>query len=271
MTLATTSDGIDLAFEVAGRSGGPCVVLLHGAAIDNHGNWKATGWWDALVDDFLVIGIDQRGHGASARPSTSAGWRADRFAADVVEVMDAAGVERAALLGYSAGSGVALRVASMVPHRVSCVASGGTGVGALAMAGLDAPLGADATRQALQRLTEYLRRIDKTNGVAAAAMIAAQVTETRATMVDAGAPILFWVGRDDTGQGPFAALSVTEHYAAATPGSERRVFDGDHLTVLNNEECRASVAGWLMVTGVDIGVTASPSSKHRHRPMVRPT
>ncbi len=245
MTMTRASDGTDLAFEAGGDRDRPCLVLLHGAATDNRGNWKATGWWDALAGDFFLIGVDLRGHGASAPPSTAEGRRADRVATDVVEVMDAAGVERAALLGYSAGSGVALRVAGAAPGRVSCVAAGGSGVGAMAMAGLDAPAGPAVTRDALEKLTEYLGGITRGDGAAAASMIGAQVTEARATAVAATAPILFFVGRDDTAQGPFAAVALTEHYAAVTPGAERRVFDGDHLTVLTDAACRASVAGWL--------------------------
>jgi pimeloyl-ACP methyl ester carboxylesterase len=73
-----------------------------------------------------VIVYDKRGTGASDPVPLGAAPNIEQWMDDVVLVMDAAGVERAALLGASVGSLVALTLAASKPERVNAlvVASG---------------------------------------------------------------------------------------------------------------------------------------------------
>lgn len=107
---STTISGFasGLYYEESG-SGEP-LVLIHGFSLDRR-MWEPQ--MDMLDDRFRVIRYDLRGHGRSVEI-------ADSFAAyeDLRAVLDAAGAERAVLLGLSAGSQIAVDFAVAYPDRV---------------------------------------------------------------------------------------------------------------------------------------------------------
>jgi pimeloyl-ACP methyl ester carboxylesterase len=70
----------------------------------------------ALSPLFHVIAMDARNHGASPHV---AGMRYQTLAADVLETLDALGVERAAVIGHSMGGKTAMTIAVMAPERVA--------------------------------------------------------------------------------------------------------------------------------------------------------
>ena len=72
-----------------------------------------------LGPGFRSIAVTPRAHGESDTPET--GYTLAAFAADVVAVMDALAVERAALVAHSFGGAVATRVAADHPERVSAI------------------------------------------------------------------------------------------------------------------------------------------------------
>jgi non-heme chloroperoxidase len=72
---------------------------------------------DQLPRDVRAIAVSQRGHGESDKPAT--GYAVEDFAADVVGLLDALGIERAVLTGHSGSCLVARRVALDHPDRVS--------------------------------------------------------------------------------------------------------------------------------------------------------
>lgn len=99
--------------EGAGRP----VVLLHGHTLDRR-------MWEPIVPGLLDTGLrvvrpDLRGHGKSSRPST--GYHVSHHAADVAALLDEVGLERAALIGFSFGGGVALEMAVSRSRRVAAV------------------------------------------------------------------------------------------------------------------------------------------------------
>jgi aminoacrylate hydrolase len=71
----------------------------------------------ALTQHFRVIGYDHRGTGRSVRRLTEP-HSVDAMARDIVEVMDAAGVPKAHLIGHAAGGNAALALALMAPQRI---------------------------------------------------------------------------------------------------------------------------------------------------------
>ncbi len=106
-------DGGDLVWESAGE--GPVVAFLH------------PGLWDGRVWDeqfglfsrtYRVVRHDFRGYGRSSRPEPG---RPYSHVSDLAAVMDAAGVERAALIGNSMGGRVAMDFALTHPARVSAL------------------------------------------------------------------------------------------------------------------------------------------------------
>jgi pimeloyl-ACP methyl ester carboxylesterase len=96
---------------------GPPVILLHGG-LGHCGNW---GYQvpALLGDGYQCILIDSRGHGRSTRDSRP--YRYDLMATDVLAVMDALELAKAALVGWSDGACIALILADMAPERVAGV------------------------------------------------------------------------------------------------------------------------------------------------------
>ena len=124
--FAIATDGIRIAYEQMGE--GPPVVLVHGFGSSKEQNWKSTGWYGSLTEaGFSVLAMDNRGHGQSDKPRDPLMYHHDRMAEDVATVMDAAGIEAAAYVGYSMGGLIGLRFLAHFPGRVSRLALGGVG------------------------------------------------------------------------------------------------------------------------------------------------
>ena len=95
------------------RGDGPPLLLVHGLGYDHHG-WGPLP--ALLVPDFRLVLVDNRGVGESDAPEgpyTIAG-----LAADAVAVLDAAGIDRAHVVGVSLGGFVAQELAIAHPERV---------------------------------------------------------------------------------------------------------------------------------------------------------
>jgi pimeloyl-ACP methyl ester carboxylesterase len=72
---------------------------------------------EAITLSIRTVAVSQRGHGDSDKPLT--GFRVEDFAADVVPLLDALGIERAVLAGHSGSCLVARRVAIDRPARIA--------------------------------------------------------------------------------------------------------------------------------------------------------
>ena len=97
--------------EVAGE--GPAVVLVHEGICDSR-MWDRE--WQEWSPSFRLLRVDLRGFGNSPlEPGPFAQAR------DLIEVLEARGVERAALVGVSLGGRVALEVALARPELVSAL------------------------------------------------------------------------------------------------------------------------------------------------------
>jgi 2-succinyl-6-hydroxy-2,4-cyclohexadiene-1-carboxylate synthase len=109
-------DGLQLHVTLSGE--GPPLVLLHGFT------GSAETWAPLraqLEPSHRVIAPDLPGHGRSSAPEAPARYAVERVADDLMRVLDAVGVERVALLGYSMGGRVALRVACRHPGRLTAL------------------------------------------------------------------------------------------------------------------------------------------------------
>lgn len=99
----------------------PTVVFLHGAGFD-HTAWALHDRWFAH-HGFAVLAPDLPGHGRSPGPPLpSIGEMADW----AIALLDAAGVDRAKLVGHSMGSLIALEAAARHPGRVTALSLIGT-------------------------------------------------------------------------------------------------------------------------------------------------
>jgi pimeloyl-ACP methyl ester carboxylesterase len=112
--------GVQLHAVLAGDAGGAPVVLLHGFPEFWYGWRHQIG--PLAAAGFRVIAPDQRGYNGSDKPPRVADYALDRTAADVLALLDALGLERAALVGHDWGGIVGWVLAAARPDRVARLA-----------------------------------------------------------------------------------------------------------------------------------------------------
>lgn len=92
---------------------GPVVMLVHGVGADG------TSWDEiaaALTAQFRVLRLDLRGHGRSGHIDSS--LTLNDFVQDVIDVLDAAQVAKAHVVGFSLGGMIAQGIGLRHPDRV---------------------------------------------------------------------------------------------------------------------------------------------------------
>src|SRR5437773_2019945 len=103
--------GIELGYRVVGE--GAPLILLHGG----FGTVEMFGPnVDLLAAGRQVIGVDLQSHGRS--PTTDRPMRFETMADDIAALIRSLGLERAAIMGFSLGGGVALRTGIQHPDVV---------------------------------------------------------------------------------------------------------------------------------------------------------
>ncbi len=104
----------------AGPANGPVVVLAHGFPE------LAYSWRHQIPElaaaGYRVLAPDQRGYGGSSRPEQVDAYDITALTGDLVALLDAVGVERAALVGHDWGAVVAWSTPLLHPDRVAAVA-----------------------------------------------------------------------------------------------------------------------------------------------------
>jgi 3-oxoadipate enol-lactonase len=139
------ANGIVMNYELAGD--GDCLVLVHGAG-------DSLRLWDVQVAElsrnYRVLRYDIRGFGETELGDAEI--NVSLLAADLRELLRAAGIDRAFVLGHSMGGRIVLHLAIEQPEMVQALilSSSGIGVGAR-------PPGADERRR---QLIEALERGD---------------------------------------------------------------------------------------------------------------
>lgn len=119
-------DGLRIATYSWGDDAAPVVVVVHGFASSTKDNWVATGWVrDLLRAGYRVIGLDQRGHGASDKPHNPRDYDLRQLAGDVETVLDTYLVDEAFYVGYSLGARVGWEVVQDVSARIPRAVLGG--------------------------------------------------------------------------------------------------------------------------------------------------
>ncbi len=100
----------------------PCVVFIHGAGMD-HTVWQLQTRYFAHHGR-SVLALDLPGHGRSDGPLRES---IDAMAAWLMNLLDVAEVNEAALVGHSMGALIALTAAAQTPERVTALALLGAG------------------------------------------------------------------------------------------------------------------------------------------------
>lgn len=109
----TAGDGTRIAYRIDGARDNPVLVLSNSIGTSLH-------MWDRQIQElsehFRVVRYDTRGHGASGVPAGA--YSFDRLGRDVLELLDALGIERAHFLGLSLGGIIGQWLGIHAPDRI---------------------------------------------------------------------------------------------------------------------------------------------------------
>lgn len=124
------NDGLDLAYFDDGDPTGAPILLIHGFASSASVNWVYPGWLRTLGDSgYRVIAMDNRGHGASAKPHDPEAYHPTSMAGDAAALLTHLGIADAHVMGYSMGARISAFLAIEHPDRVRSLVFGGLGIG----------------------------------------------------------------------------------------------------------------------------------------------
>ena len=242
-------DGCRIATYLWGSEDAPVVLCVHGFASSCRDNWANRGWVrDLNTAGFRVLGIDQRGHGASDKPHEPSAYTMDAFVDDIVTVLDTYLFDTVKYVGYSLGARVGWQFAVQVPDRVERAVLGGIPDGrplarlqieqARAYAEHGTPVDDPVTRN-------YITLADRVEGNDVRALVAL-AEGMRLGDVDPDPsspppqPVLFATGSDD------AILPQSRALAEATPtGSFVELPDRHHFNAPSSRVFRQAAVEFL--------------------------
>lgn len=99
--------------------GAPLILL--------HGNGENSGYFvnqlDRFANEYRVIAVDTRGHGASPRGNKP--FTLETFADDLKNLLNSLNIEKANILGFSDGGNIAVIFALKYPERVASLVLNG--------------------------------------------------------------------------------------------------------------------------------------------------
>jgi pimeloyl-ACP methyl ester carboxylesterase len=143
--IALPGRGTTFVREVAGPSGAPTVLLVHGWLASGGLNWFRT--FEALGREFHVLAPDLRGHARGLRSGQA--FRLADCADDLASLLEELGVGPVLVAGYSMGGPVAQLLYRRHPERVAglvlCATAPRFSLGFAGARPVDAALGAVAT------------------------------------------------------------------------------------------------------------------------------
>lgn len=116
------NQGVRIHYQVEGE--GAPLVLQHGFA-DSLESWYELGYVPALRNDYRLILVDARGHGASDKPHDPDAYALHRRVGDIVAVLDTLNLTNAHFWGYSMGGWIGFGIAAYAPERVQDLIIGG--------------------------------------------------------------------------------------------------------------------------------------------------
>ncbi|MEZ0163746.1 alpha/beta fold hydrolase [Kineococcus sp. LSe6-4] len=248
-----TSDGLTLSvYEWDGGASAHPVLLHHGFSSSASLEWPHSGLPQALLArGRRVLAVDARGHGASDAPHDSASYGEARMAQDVLEVLDALGLDRVDLAGYSMGAVVSLVFASRHGDRLHRLVVGGVGAGVVELGGVDTrALPASELARALRApdpgdLGEGLLRSFRESAAATGndlLALAAQADAVHASPLDLASipvPTLVVAGRED----PLAVRPQV--LVDAVPGAHLLLVAGEHTTAFEDPRFVPGITAFL--------------------------
>jgi pimeloyl-ACP methyl ester carboxylesterase len=112
------ANGLDIYYEEHGQ--GEPLLLIHGGALTG-GSWQP--YLETFAEHYRVITPDSRGHGRTANPTGTMSF--ELLADDMAAFVQALGLHKPLIYGYSDGGQVALEVGMRYPHLPQALVIGG--------------------------------------------------------------------------------------------------------------------------------------------------
>jgi len=275
-TRFANSSGISIAYQVVGE--GPIdIVFVPGFMSHVELNWEHE-FLSTMLNSFASYGrlvvLDKRGTGLSDR-SMGLGTFEERMD-DVRAVMDAAGIERAALVGISEGGALCTLMAAIHPERVAAlvlIAAACPGVFKITDSARERWLGfirgAWNTGKVLTRFIQNapdpdvaLAKLARFERYCCESVVAEQImarnfdSDIRDALPLVAVPTLVLHNRSD----PIVPISHGEYYATHIPGAEHAYFEADWHGSWRDEDNKEFLsAARRFLTGA----TAPPASVDR--------
>lgn len=116
------NQGVRIHYEVEGK--GRPLVLLHGLG-GSLRVWYDAGYEKPLKNDYQLILMDARRHGASDKPHDPESYKLELLVSDVVAVLDDLNINKAHFLGYSMGGWIGFGIAKYAPEHFKSLIIGG--------------------------------------------------------------------------------------------------------------------------------------------------
>jgi len=259
MPEITTSDGIRIHYELGGREDGPTLLFSNSLGTN-------LSMWDGQMGEaesrgFRVIRYDQRGHGRSDAPASD--YSLGRLGEDVIDLLDALGIEKTAFCGLSMGGMTGMRLAIDHPERFSRMALCNTSsfmpprdfwearIKAVTDGGMEAISDAVVERWLTKefrgseiavtwRVRDMIVATDPTGYVGCCAAI--RDMDLRRRLSGIRMPALVVIGARD----PATTPEQGEYIATHLPGVRKAVLDSAHLSnIERRDEFNRIVLGYL--------------------------
>lgn len=242
-----TSSGLSLNYDIYGE--GPPVLLIHGFASSGKVNWLDTGWVEILTDaGYQAITLDNRGHGASAKPHDPDLYYPSQMAEDALALLDHLNIQRCAVIGYSMGARIAAFLAFDHPERVAVAVFGGMGMNLIngltdgndIIAGLRAPDLSDLTHPTARQFRIFADHTGSDREALAACMETSRQPMARADVRRIDVPVLVAVGEaDEMVGGPEALADLLPH------GEALVIPKRDHMRATGDKVFKAGVLAFF--------------------------
>jgi pimeloyl-ACP methyl ester carboxylesterase len=113
----TMGDGTEVVADVFGAPTGKSSTVCIPGLTRNARDFTELG--ERLAKDRQVVAVDLRGRGRSGRDPTAATYAVATYAADVLQICAALGLDRAVWIGTSLGGMVSMYAASRQPSRIA--------------------------------------------------------------------------------------------------------------------------------------------------------
>jgi pimeloyl-ACP methyl ester carboxylesterase len=190
-----------------------------------------------------LITLDARGHGKSGKPHQASDFYDYKRAQDVIAVLDALGIERTHLHGYSMGGWIAMDTARCFPRRVRSLSFNGAHGFAHSLHSFR-----DSLREGLHGWVQQLesrygralnpnrrKKILKNDIKALRASLQGARPDVTRDLADLGIPALVLAGEHE------AAFSEIKRFAAAIPARFEMLPGKSHVAAFSavNEVCTA--------------------------------